>query len=436
MPHWAANSVFPEREAACKRPESRSLSAAPLSPMNTGFSDPNNHVPEVTPDDAWGDSEVPFTEYHQPTALLPPRRTVKDKSSAPAASIEMGLRIEPRSNSDELAEEPQRLMVQEFNGDIVRLNQDESAPPKVDRIVTFHERPANLQSADTPRGEGREWGRAHRGSTKWIWGMVAAVAVLVALGIFLLPTINAPNAPRKVPGSESVAVPEDPTSLLVERMNRLLERQDDAARIYRSFSQATISDEALPYLRNGEGLKDTLRANWTPMGIPSDWAPADDSNWSVIELAGNACGLFQGLLPDGSGFTAYFTSDHDQLLLDWKATTGYGTATFVQLKSGPCDASEIRGVITFSDYYTPTFPESDYQSFRLASPDDQQTLWCYATRDSVAFEKISTELAPGSIATEERGPQKVTLRLESGPEGSLPNQWMIGDLLHLDWLSP
>jgi hypothetical protein len=135
-------------------------------------------------------------------------------------------------------------------------------------------------------------------------------------------------------------------------------------------------------------------------------------------------------------FTAYLTSEHDQLQLDWKATTGYGTATFAQLESGNCDASEIRGVITFSDYYTSTFPEFDYQSFRLSSPDEKSALWCYTPRNSEVFANLSKELEPGSIDTDSKGPKKVTLRLERGPEGSLPNQWVIGGLLHFDWLSP
>ena len=404
--------------------------------MTSGFSDPNNHVPEVTPDDAWGDSDVHVADYSQPTALLPPRRSVADKPSSPEATMEIGLRIETKSNQDDPAEEPRKLVVQEFNGSIVRLDQDENAPPKVDRILTFHERPAKLQNPGNPRGEGREWGRADRGSTKWIWGMIAGTSFLVIIGMVLLPFINAPNAARPRSGSEAIAIPDDPTSLLVERMNRMVERQDDAMRLYDSFCHARISDDVIPLLRNGETLRETLRANWKPLEIPSDWKPGIDCTWSVVELEGNACGLLQGQLPDHSVFTAYLTSDHDRLLLDWKATTGYGTSTFSQLESGPCDASEIRGVITLSDYYTPTFPESSHQSYRLTSPDGKNTLWCYTARDSEAFAKLSKELEPGSITNESIGPKKVTLRLERGPDDTLPNQWMIGGMLHLDWLSP
>ena len=97
---------------------------------------------------------------------------------------------------------------------------------------------------------------------------------------------------------------------------------------------------------------------------------------------------------------------------------------------------EIRGVISLSDFYTSTFPEDDYQCFRLASPDDKSFVWCYTLRNSVEFTEISAELNPGSIDTESRAPIKVTLRLERGPEASLKNQWLIGKLLHLDWTSP
>lgn len=404
--------------------------------MTPGFSDPNNHAPEVTPDDAWGDSEVHFEESRQPTALLPPRRSVTDKPPVPGSSMEMGLRIDTKANQDAPAEEPRKLVVQEFNGSIVRLDQEENTPPKVDRIVTFHERPTILSSSTILRGEGREWGKAQRGSLKWIWGMGAGVTFLVVLGIYLLPSINAPNAARKRPGSELPAIAEDPTSLLVERMNRLLDRQDDAATIFASLCRATISDDAIPYLRGGEALRETLRSHWRQIEVPTDWEPAVESSWSVVELAGDACGVLEGHMPDNSMFTAYFTSDHDQLFVDWKATTAYGTSTFSELEAGSGDAGEIRGVISLSDYHTALFPETDYQSFRLASPDGKHTLWCYALRNSEVFGKISPELEPGTIVTESKGPKRVTVRLERGPEGSLPNQWVIGGLHHLDWLSP
>ena len=415
-----------------------SLCAAFHFSMNSGFSDPNNHVPEVTPDDAWGDSDSHFAEVAQPTAILPPRRSlVLDKPASRVEPVEIGLRIDTRLMQDEPSEVPRKLEVLDFNTNVIRLDQDENSPPKVDRIVTFHERPASLPSRGNPHGEGREWGHAHRGSLRWLWGMGGGVALLVVLGIALLPAINAPNAARELPGSDSPFTEEDTTSLLARQMGQMLQQQPEAMQTYRSFIHATTADEALTFIHGGEALKDTLRANWKPVQIPDQWAPPDDSTWTVIDREGHALGLLQGVLPDLTKFTAYFAlNDQNQLLLDWKATTGYGTSPFVELEGGPCDASEIRGVVSFSDFYTSVLPEADYQCFRLTSPDERNFVWCYTLRDSEEFTRISAELNPGSIDTESRKPIKATLRLECGPVGSLKNQWLIGELLHLDWTSP
>lgn len=414
------------------------LSAAFRFPMNTGFSDPNNHVPEVTPDDAWGDSDSHFTEVAQPTAILPPRRQlVLEKAASRVEPVEIGLRIDTRLMQDELSESPRKLEVQDFNTNVVRLDQDENSPPKVDRIVTFHERPASLPSKGNLHGEGREWGQVHRGSLKWLWGMGGGVALLVVLGIALLPAINAPNAAREIPGSNSPFTDEEATSPLAKQMSQMLQQQPEAMQTYRSFIHAANADQALKFIHGGETFKDLLRTNWKPLQIPEQWAPPDESTWTVIDREGHALGLLQGVMPDLTKFTAYFAlDDKNQLLLDWKSTIGFGTSSFAQLEDGPCDASEIRGVISLSDFYTSTFPEDDYQCFRLASPDDKSFVWCYTLRNSVEFTEISAELNPGSIDTESRAPIKVTLRLERGPEASLKNQWLIGKLLHLDWTSP
>ncbi|MEO5917775.1 MAG: hypothetical protein ABIS50_26320 [Luteolibacter sp.] len=404
--------------------------------MSSGFSDPNNHVPEVTPDDDWGDSDGHVGEINVAVSVLPPRRSVADRAPTVAASPENGLRIESSVIRNDTFETPRQLKVQEINGSVVRLEQEDSAPPRVERIVTFHEKPARLDGGKNPRGEGREWGRVHGSSPRWLIGTGAGIAALIVLGMYLLPKINATNAARKTPGSQMPLLEEDESPKVSEQLNWLLERQPEAIRIYRSFTQAAHFDEIIPMIRDGAVMKDTLAKSWQPMTVSSQWAPADDSSWIVVELAGHSCGLLEGNLPDHSKFAAYFINDHNRLLLDWKATTAYGTATFKELESGPCDGSEIRGVLSISTFYTANFPEADYQSFSLASPDEETAIWCYASRSSRDIGKIAQELQTGSIITEPKGPKKMTLRLKRGPEGALPNQWLIEEMLHVDWVSP
>ncbi|MEY3897606.1 MAG: hypothetical protein RLZZ214_3127, partial [Verrucomicrobiota bacterium] len=42
----------------------------------------------------------------------------------------------------------------------------------------------------------------------------------------------------------------------------------------------------------------------------------------------------------------------------------------------------------------------------------------------------------GEIIGESKSIQKATLRLTRGPDGSIPNQWLIRELLHIDWATP
>lgn len=359
-----------------------------------------------------------------------------DKQDSVKEGLNTGLRIDPKVTRDDSAEAPLRLEIQEINGEVVRLVQEVQAPSKVDRIVTFRERPAHLKGSRNTRGEAGEWGHAHRGSTKWILAMGVSVLFLVVSGMILLPKINASNAPRKGPESAAMPTESDELKPANTELDRLLTRQSEAIQIYRAFAHASQPEQVVPLIRDGESLIATLAKHWQAMEIPADWSPSTSSNWTARVIAGRVSALLEGFHPDGSGFKAYFTTDHDQLQLDWKATTGHGTATFDQLKSNQGDPSEIRGNISFSDYYTNLFPESSYQSYRFVSPDDEITLWCYAARNSEADESVRSQLQGGAIIQEAPRATRVTLRLKRAPDEALPNQWMIGELIHTDWLSP
>lgn len=122
--------------------------------------------------------------------------------------------------------------------------------------------------------------------------------------------------------------------------------------------------------------------------------------------------------------------------MDWKATTGYGTAPFEKLTLGEGDASEIRGWLLTASFYTAVFPEADFVSFQLLSPDRREPLWCYARRGTLESQSLTTLFPHGEIIEERNTSQKVTLMLERGDGQGLPNQWLVGKLLHKQWISP
>ena len=407
----------------------------PFRLMNPALLDPNNHAPEVSPDDGWGDAEGLSLEMPVATAtVLPPRRTAADRpSTALAESGLTGLRIGSSRLQEETAESPQRLEVQEITGTVVRLDQMASAPPKVPRQIVFHERPAREASGKKSADEITQWGQARRHPTHWILGAGAAVAIIVVLAMMLLPAINAPNAARPVP--DAMPFVEEKIEG-IEAMNLLLGKQSEAMRIFQIYATATRADEIIPLLRNGDALRAVIEANWHPFAISKKWEPAADSTWEILEILGHPCGLLQGTFQDHTTFTAFFTNDGNRLQLDWKATAGFGMATFGQLACGQGEPSEIRGEISCADYYNGIFPEADYQSYRLVSPDRENSIWCYARRGEAADETIAPLLHRGEAGADLQRSSRITVHLERGPAGALPNQWLIGEMLHLDWVTP
>lgn len=411
--------------------------APPFRLMNPALLDPNNHVPEVSPDDGWDDVEGFGQELTVgATPALPPRRIATARSAAAIAAAESGqsgLRIESTVMRGEHADLPLRLEVQEISGAVVRLDSVAPAPPKVPRQVTFHERPARGANGRKPPDESHQWGLARRHPTHWILGAGGAVAVIVVLAMMMLPAINAPNAARPIP--DAAPFVEEKIEGM-EAMNLLLGKQPEAMRMMRAYATATQVDEIVPLLRSGHSLMETLQASWHPLEIPKTWEPAADSVWMVVAVPGHPCGLLQGTFADHSKFTAFFIHDGKQLQLDWKATTAFGTATFEQLASNQGDPSEIRGEVSCADYYSGIFPETDYQCYRLISPDGETSIWCYARRGEAADESLAPLVHRGETGEEFPRSSRITLRLERGPNGALPNQWLIGEMLHPDWLTP
>ncbi len=400
--------------------------------MTPGQHDPHHHVPEATGGGTWDDAK-PVTRL-EPVAKIPSRGARHGAPVGPTAKPQASLRIDSPTRPTSSREKIQRLEIEEISPSVVRLKSD-APPPRVERIVTFHERQSLPAETHQNRGEGGEWGRKHTISLRWILAMGATVIILVVLGMFALPYINAPNAVVSTSSMLTNASDGDDAPASINALNRLLTRQPEAISIYRSFLAATHPDDILPILRDAAAIEPILRQRWEPTRIPRDWRPAPTSEWMVIELAGHPCALLAGDLPDNSRFYAYFTADDDKLLLDWKATTGYGSATFEDLTHGRGNANEIRGKIVLTDYYSHAFPEDTYQAYQLDSPDGNDYIWCYAARNSPAFALLTRELEGGPILDRVSDSAKVTLALDRGPEASSPNQWLIQDLLQIDWIA-
>ncbi len=439
MPLWTASSPQNRGKPLATsrhRPHPETLS---FHLMNPRLSDPNNHVPEVSPDDGWGDAEGVAPQVSKTPTVLPPRRTTTDRSSAASVvaseSGQTGLRIESNPIRGEIKDVPRRLEVQEIGSSVVRLEQEVPAPPKVARQVTFHERPVREEGEKGTEGEGSGWGHSHRRQTHWLFGAGIMLVTILITAFLMLPSINAPNAARNDPRDGAAGRVIEEKIEVMEAMNLMISKQPEAMRMFASYATATRADEVLSLMRDSRTLEEILRANWQPLGLAKHWSPKADSNWSVSEVDGHPFGVLEGTLPDHGKFVACFTNDDNHLLLDWKATAAYGTTTFNQLEKGGGDPAEIRGEISPADFYSSTWPEDTYQSYRLISPDGEIVIWCYTKRQDAADAAIGPLFNQGEIVKESPSSRKITLRLTRGPEGASPNQWLVGEMLHDGWVT-
>lgn len=408
--------------------------------MNPSQSDLTDHVLEKSPDgcwDVWDEAEDALQEGLVATVVLPARRTVNDPSPG-RQSREVGFRIEaiPTPTRSDAPEAVMRLEVHQIGNSVVRLDPSEPAPAKVERQYTFHEKPAKEKRGESEDGEGREWGKVHRHPIRWMVGMGVSVTVLVVATLMLLPVINSTNAPANTLVEGTLREDDQEKIEGVDEVERLLTLQPEALQIFRAYAQASLIEEIVPLIKGGSAMEETLRNHWEPLRMPSSWAPAADAAWGIQTLSGRAYGILEGALPDEKNFAAYFTEVDGRLVMDWKATVAFGTAPFATLAEGRGDASEIRGEISPAEYYTAAWPEDQYRSFRLTSPDRQMSIWCYVHIGSTAEMELAPLVSPGEILEDSQISRKITLRLVRGAPESLPNQWLIGEMLQTDWVSP
>ncbi len=397
--------------------------------MASPLIDPPDHAPPGSPDDTCGDPIEP--SQNTPIRLLPPKK--QPLTAATTGRNRAGLRIDANPQRQQ-SERP--LDVRSINGSVVRLTPEIPTAPKVARRMTH-------PTAPDPRrgwqGEGSQWGLAHKSSMRWIIGSGVGVVTVVVAALFLLPMINRSSAahPRlgKQPTQKLVLEQED-QPLDMAPMNNLTLRQAEAVQLYRGYVSAAIIEDILPLVRDSATVEPLIRAKRRPTAISKAWQPATTSTWSVIENEGHPFGLLEGTLPDFTTFSAYCVVIDRQLQLDWKATTGYGTATFSEMAHNQGDTREIRAIVMTNLFYTATYPEAEYHSYQLVSPDGRQAIWGYTRRGETADQRLGKLFWSGEILNGSEAQQKLTLRLDHGLAGSLPNQWMITQLLHKEWITP
>lgn len=418
--------------------------------MSPVFTDPNNHVPAVTADDGWGDVEGCLTgpivieeieeDFEEelpamlPLAELPPRRAKEPPVNLVVPPNEAGLRIEPQLHRRVQEEKNSGLVAANIDHSIVRLAPEVPRGQKAPRQITFQERPPRSKRDRRRHGESHEWGMANRSSMRWIAGLFVAITGIVIVSLGVLPMINEANASR--PPEEELVIEKEDNSEEIVALNDMFTRKSEAIQIFMTFVSAQSAEEILPWVRNQAKVEEIIRSKpWLPLA-PQDWKPPGDFNWQAYHENGRPIGILDGTLPNYTNPAFYFTLKDRQLQVDWKASTGYGTAGFADLAKGVGDGSEIRAIISKSDFYTNVFSETGYQSYQLFSPTEEEFIWAYSRHGEPADSDLRRLLDKGAIIDEAPEKIKLTLKLSRSLDGGLLNQWLIEEVLHNDWIQP
>jgi len=289
------------------------------------------------------------------------------------------------------------------------------------------------------RGERHDWGEGKgRDFSKWMVYTGVGVVLLVILTVVLNQTLGkrASRESDKRLYSELAPAEEEPAeeSEDLEFSEMLTNSQPEAKDIYGKYATAATPSEFAEFLFNRDTVLPLLEGKWKPLVSKEGWLPDDTAAWRVMDLEGKRYGVLEGSHPDFTAFNTLFRNSPEGLKLDWKASTGYGTATFSEMKDGSGDGSEIRTWISPSDFYTFSLPEGEFRSFRLMSPDGNSNLWAYTEFDGDLDRRLMKLFIPSEITGEAQSEGQVTLSLEPGPEDGLPNQWMVRDIISLTWL--
>lgn len=397
----------------------------------------SDHTPDakgVFPEDIWGDPEA--LEADLQGTILPPKR-VREENHAPGADQGgMGLRIGGWHAEYAAPTESQSFEVQEISGSVVRLDPETAAEPWAQRQISFQQRPAEAEPRRGAAGETREWGRSRKQPVIWMVASGGAVLAMVILALVMLPSIDKSISASPRPGDIELVLEQDGMNAEALALKSMLARQKEAEEIFRALATAPSVPDILSSLRDADEIAGLIQTDPHLIGFYINQAPLKTDHWTALHSDGLTYGLLKGTLSDHSNFEAYFVIQDEKLVLDWKASSAFGTANFGELAQKRGDSSEIRAWVSNAGFHTLAFPEDEFQCHQLLSPDKEQSIWAYSRRGSDVERLINTRLKGGYILQSETESMKATLRLEAGPAEALPNQWLIGELLHKDWIAP
>lgn len=334
-----------------------------------------------------------------------------------------------------------RARVHEIGGKADTRPQGEEKAQIEARLEDTGEAPIREKRAKKPREnpELTSWGQeTKKGGGKWLAYALAGTALVVILAIAINRQLfKARDKEDDTISTFSALVPvaEEPEKMdEIENLTLLGASQQAAMDIYMKFLRAGSPEEVASFLYRSEEVMPLVEQGWRRKEVNPRWVLGSGTQWKIGGESGSEFGTLQGTGPDFLGFTAFFRMEGEELKMDWKATTGYGTAGFEELETGAGDAGEIRGRIAPSGFYTLTFPDTEYRSYRLTSPDVDTAIWVYAKQGGEPDLKLKKIFMGGGLAWEAVKSMDALVSMARGPEGSFSNQWMLTKIHGFSWM--
>lgn len=364
-------------------------------------------------------------------------------NSKPKTKSEVEVTLVDKADRDELEE---RTAVP-FQG-VRRFNSKETGSGELGTFARLDPNkmsPDSLKSSHLASGGRRltrdaeigGWGsKVSGGSVSWIvFSGLGAMAIVIALVLLSLPKHKAEERIRNQSRYSRLVVVDDKLSgeEEINNLEKLNQSRARAVEIYEAFANALRPEELDGLLHDEETILPLISKNWEPSEYSGTLKLDDTPTWTAIERDGMKLGLLEGTTSEFGRFKAVFQMVGDDLVMDWKATIGYGTSSYDDLVEGNGDGSEIRGNLSKTEFYTFSYPESEWVSYRLASPSGDRSLWIYVSRDDEIAEELATKFSASYITGEENSVIEVTLAIKPGNQDSLPNQWQLDKLLSLGW---
>ena len=405
--------------------------------MALNFHDPNNHAPPVSAADVWDDAGVPTHQAREPGGVkLPSKRALAACGTATCKCGNpepLGLRIDvPWAGRKALATaEP--VTVKQYGGEVVKLEQTLAEGPfQAAKVIPALELTAREEARES-QGDSRDWGQTRHHPLRWLVAAGVGVGGVLVAALATQELFLTQKSKTRTPHYEFVE-----ETKIEELKGFELEGpcEADARSLLAAYAKANTAEEVLPLIRDAARLSHRLKQDWQPWQAPANWQPARDAAWLVSSEGGKGHGRLSGRKPNFGPYRAYFVREGDALRLDWEATEGLSAVAFGVLERGIGAGGAIRTYVSPENFYSLRFPETEFRSYKLLAPDREHIVWGYvklASPAAAALLKVFEPVVSGEDAPTEA---QMTLRLSAPATGAQKNQWLIGELLHIDWVSP